>query len=246
MWKWLKNLFKKKEEKDMSVGSEKQELMTKVINCFEQGAPEFRHDKVDYLVDGVFPGSSTRRTQITISFGLTETSLLPKFLKEYVGLGAKFSEDFKPYLSRLGKVPLARDSKLEALLKKAAREDRVYTALIETYFYEKYFVKALGWAKENGFTEYLSILVILDSFIHSGSMLDFLRKRFPENVPIKGGDEKNYIKQYLQVRVSWLKNHSDKTLRRIWTRPQFYLDLVNKNNWNLDQLPIYPNGVKVS
>lgn len=245
MWKWLNNLFSRK-EKTMTEFEEKRALITKIINCFEQGRPEFQHDKVDFLKDGVFAGSLTRQIQITISYGLVQTGLLPSFLKDYVNLNAKFSEEFRPYLPKLPQQSLVKDGRFEALLKRAAREDKVYTDLLEAYFYQIYFAKAVAWWKDNGFKEYLSLAVIMDSQIHSGSMLLFLRKRFPEPTPIKGGNEKRYIEQYLEVRRDWLKNHSDATLKKLWTRPQFYINELEKGNWDLATLPISPNGVKIT
>ena len=245
MWDWIiNNLFSHK-EKTMILFEEKRALITKIINCFEQGRPEFQHDKVDFLKDGVFPGSLTRQIQYTLSWGITQTSAMPLFLKDYVNLNAKFSEEFREYLPKLSQQSLVKDGKFEALLKRAAREDKVYTNLMEDYFYKVYFSKAVTWWKDNGFKEYLSLAVIMDSQIHSGGMLPFLRERFPEPTPIKGGNERIYIKQYLQVRRDWLKNHSDSTLKKIWTRPQFYINELEKGNWNLSELPIFPNGVKL-
>jgi len=248
MLDWLENLFKKVNTETVKVNTQSKTRKTiiKILNCFEQGSPEFRHDKVDYLKDGVFPGSSERQVQITISYGLVQTGILPVFLKEYSDLGAKFSNDFKPYLPKLKLQSLTKDAKFEALLKRAAREDKVYTDLLESYFDKYYLGRADEWAKENGFKESLSILIIADSFLHSGSILPFLRKRFPEKTPINGGSERRWIEQYIAVRRDWLKNHSDPILRKIWTRPQFYLDQITKGNWDLKIFPIKPNGIIIN
>ena len=63
----------------------------------------------------------------------------------------------------------------------------------DDFFDKRYFQPAMQWADTNEFTLPLSALVIYDSFIHSGSILDFLRKRFPEVPPAKGGNEKTWI-----------------------------------------------------
>ena len=78
MWGWLKNLFSRK-DKSMTEFEEKRALITKIINCFEQGKPEFQHDKVDFLKDGVFSGSQTRQIQLTLSWGITQNSAMPSF-----------------------------------------------------------------------------------------------------------------------------------------------------------------------
>jgi len=217
-------------------------LIVKFLNCFEQGAPQFKHDAVDVLKDGVFPGSSARVAQVTISYGLTQNSHLPEFLADYVALKSKYSEAFRPYLSKIKVQGLGSDAKFISLLKAAAREDTKYTKLLEDYFYKYYFSRGLAWFTANGFKTPLGLAITEDSFLHSGGMLDFLRAKFPA-VP-KNGDE-IYFKQYITVRRDWLKNHSDHTLRKLWTRPQFYLDLVNKGDWNLSSGAYYPNSVKV-
>ena len=72
----------------------------------------------------------------------------------------------------------------------------------------------------------------------------FLRKRFPEKPPVKGGDEKTWIKQYVDVRHQWLKNHSKKILQNTIYRTQCFKTQIQNNNWNLDQ-PVRANGVNV-
>jgi hypothetical protein len=49
---------------------------------------------------------------------------------------------------------------------------------------------ACEWFKKNGFTLPLSMLVIYDSYIHSGGIRNDLRKRFAEWVPAEGRNEK--------------------------------------------------------
>lgn len=226
----------------MELSKEKRGLIVKFLNCFEQGKPYFQHDKVDTLPDQVFPGSSKRVKGITISYGLTQNSHLFEFLTDYSKLEGKYSDDFKPYLSKIKVVSLANDVKFKDLLKKAAREDSKYTELLEDYFYRYYLNPALSWCDKNGFVTALSAAIVADSYLHSGSTPVFLRNRFPAT-PKDG--EKVWITQYITVRRDWLKNHSDPVLRSIWKRPQFYLDLVNKGDWGLNSDVYYPNSVKV-
>lgn len=226
----------------MDILKDKAPLIVKFLNCFEQGKPEFQHDKVDLLPDQVFPGSSKRVKGVTISFGLTQNSHLFEFLTEYVSLNSRYSEAFRPYLNKIKKQSLAGDKNFISLLIKAAREDKAYTLLLEDYFYRYYFSEGAKWFIDNKFSTPLALAIIEDSFLHSGGILDFLRKRFPAS-PKDG--EKLWISQYITVRRDWLKNHSDPTLRNTWTRPQFYLDLVNKGDWDLSQSIYYPNGVKI-
>lgn len=243
MWGWIKNLFKSKTVDDSEY---KKGIIRKIINCFEQGKPEFQHHKIDNFRDGVFPGSSARQLQVTVSYGLTQTGVLPEFIKEYISIGGKFANQLKPYADKVAKVSLSNDLNFQNILKKAALEDKTYVDLIEDYFDRKYLNKALKWSSDNGFKTWLGKAVIADSFIHSGSILPFLRNRFPDKTPANGGEETKWLMAYLTVRKEWLKNHSDPILKKLWTRPQFYINELVRGNLELDKFPITPNGVKVN
>lgn len=104
----------------------------------------------------------------------------------------------------------------------------------------------MKWADNNGFSQTLSALVIYDSFIHSGSIPIFLRKRFPASVPADGGNEKDWIAEYVGTRDSWLRNHSNQLLRKTVYRTNCFQHEIVRNNWDLSQLPISANGVNVS
>ncbi|HEY6363703.1 MAG TPA: chitosanase [Candidatus Binatia bacterium] len=70
----------------------------------------------------------------------------------------------------------------------------------DEFFAKRYFQPAMGWADQNGFTQPLSALVVYDSFTHSGSVPEFLRKRFAERVPAREGIEKTWVQQYVDTR----------------------------------------------
>jgi chitosanase len=95
-----------------------------------------------------------------------------------------------------------------------------------------------------GMKEALSMLVIYDSQIHSGGIPSFLRQRFPELPPSKGGDEKAWIAAYVKVRHQWLSTHSRKILQKTIYRTQCFLNQIKNNNWDLSQVVI-ANGVRV-
>ncbi|PPK73905.1 glycosyl hydrolase family 46 [Methylobacter tundripaludum] len=113
-------------------------------------------------------------------------------------------------------------------------------------FYKSYFQPAMKWADDNGFTLPLSALVIYDSFIHSGSIPAFLRKRFDEMPPKKEGDEKTWISEYVNVRQNWLATASNPALHPTVYRTQCFNNEIARNNWDLSLLPINANGVHVS
>ena len=98
---------------------------------------------------------------------------------------------------------------------------------VEELFFEKvYFNQAASWFTTNGFTTLLSLMVIFDSYIHSGGILGFLRNRFPEYSPNIGGDEKIWITQYVATRYAWLTNYETPETRASKYRTQTLKDLI--------------------
>ena len=108
-----------------------------------------------------------------------------------------------------------------------------------------YWKPAYDWFVNQGFKENLSLLVIYDSFIHSGTILDFLRKKFSEVPPVKGGNERKWIEEYVTARKTWLAGHSNRILRNTVYRPNCFLKCIADDNWTLDK-PVLANGVTVN
>ena len=140
---------------------------------------------------------------------------------------------------------LAKSDSFKALLKRAG-SDPVMQEAQDTIFAAETWDPAQRWFDENGFTLPLSMLVIADSFLQSGSMLQFLRNRFREGPPAKGGREKVFITDYTYVRNNWLSGHPNRAIHNSAYRTRCYLAQINSENWNLDSLPIVMNGVRVA
>ncbi len=156
-----------------------------------------------------------------------------------------FSESLRPFVDRIGVEPLADNSEFKRLLKDAGA-DPVMRQTQDVFFDRRYFQPAIDWASRMGFTLPLSALVIYDSQIHSGGILGFLRKRFPEKPPVSGGDEKTWITQYVNARHAWLANHSNEILRRTVYRTNCFKTEIGRDNWKLTILPINANGTAVA
>src|SRR5262245_26176592 len=103
----------------------------------------------------------------------------------------------------------------------------------------------MRWAEQNGFQRALSDLVFYDSFIQRGGILDVLRARFSERPPAQGGDEQRWIRQYVDVRDNWLRNHHRPAVRASAYRTRDLRREIARDNWDLALLPINANGVKV-
>lgn len=223
------------------ISSGKKALMRKVINVFENDS---QSPNTDYSTIYIYPDGPNERRQLTLGFGITEYGTMKKLVQIYINDGGKFSDEFKPFVDKIGKSALVDNLTFRALLKKAAKEDQIFRSAEDKIFEDKYFAPALNFFEKNGFSKPLSLMVILDSYIHSGSIPDFLRSRFPASVPAKGGSEKEWIEQYTDVRHNWLANHSRKILRGTIYRTRFFKTQMAANNWELDP-PFIVNGVKI-
>jgi chitosanase len=163
----------------------------------------------------------------------------------YVNKGGLFSAQLKPYLPKIGVTPLTGDATFKQLIKDAGKKDPIMRQTQDEFFDKRYFTPAMNWADGLGFTLPLSALVIYDSFIHSGHVPDYLRKRFSEKTPNNGGNEKNWIKQYVDVRRNWLATHSNALLHKTVYRMDCFKNEIARNNWDLSMLPINAHGVDV-
>lgn len=216
-----------------------EQFIKQVLLAFEQSRTSIKYDAIYTWDDG--PGN---KKQITLSFGITEYGNLKSFIEQYCQQNGKYSKDFKPYLPLIGQQPLVANNNFINLLKEAA-QDTVMQQCQEKAFNSMYITPALEWCSKSNIVLPLSKTVIADSFLQSGSILSLLRNRFSEKIPAKGGDEKEWIKSYCLTRKDWLSKHSRKVLNKTVYRMDFFLSLIQKNDWSLDQQIYNANGVKV-
>jgi chitosanase len=204
------------------------------LNVFETGSPEGDYSNVSIYKDG---GGGA---YYQITYGASQTTQdgnLDKLLYRYVDAAADDSAVaamIQRYLPTKDNRSLYTNDSFIAALKRAGNEP-LMQKLQDEFFDEVYFIPAYKRFKENGFTLPLSMLVIYDSFIHSGGILSFLRKRFSAVPPAKGGDEKEWIQSYVDTRRRWLANHSNKVLRNTVYRMDTMLDCIKDDNWMLEK-----------
>lgn len=214
------------------------------LNVFETGKSEGDYSNVSIYKDG---GGGA---YYQITYGASQTTQdgnLDKLLYRYVDAAADDSAVaamIQRCLPTKDNRALYKNNSFIAALKRAGQEP-LMQQLQDEFFDEVYFVPAYKWFKENGFTLPLSMLVIYDSFIHSGGILSFLRKRFSAVTPVKGGDEKEWIQSYVDTRRSWLANHSNKVLRNTVYRMDTMLGCIKADNWMLEKA-YKANGVTIS
>lgn len=211
-----------------------------IVNVFETGTIHGEYDQVVVYNDG-----KNNSRQITYGRSqTTEQGNLKSLIEMYIQKNGVFSADFQNYISKIGKTPLCDDKDFKSLLRKAAREDVIMRTAQDDFFDLIYYMPAVHFFEGNGFTLALSLLVIYDSQIHSGGVPAFLRNRFSETPPIKGGDEKAWIKAYTKARHEWLSTHPKKLLQATKYRTQCFLTQIKNDNWDLS-LPVVANGTRV-
>lgn len=218
-----------------------------VVNAFETGSAKGDYGELVKYKDYTDP--VTKQLMVQITYGRSQTTEfghLKELLQDYVNVNGMFANDIRPYLSRLGKQPsLAGETVFCDALIKAGKQDPVMKKCQDDLFDVKYYQPAYQWFLDNGFTLPLSMLVIYDSRIHSGGILSFLRKRFSTNVPVNGGDEKEWIGNYVDVRGKWLATHSNPILRNTTYRTDCFSKQIDTDNWDLSQ-PMKANGVSIA
>lgn len=211
-----------------------------VINVFETGKSEGNYSSVVVMKDG-----TNRSRQITYGRSqTTEQGNLKTLIEMYIAKEGLFATQFTPFLPLIRVVPLADDAVFKALLKDSAKNDPIMRRCQDEFFDELYYQPAEQFFKSNKFTLPLSMLVIYDSFIHSGGVPSKLRQLFPERTPRNDGDEKAWIQAYVQTRHNWLLNHGNKLLPQTVYRTQCFLDQINTDNWDLKKA-VMANGVRI-
>ena len=225
----------------MNLSTEQKSLIERVINCFETGQPDG-----DYSAISIYRDGPHNIRQITYGRSqTTEYGNLRKLVAMYVEANGKYSNDLKPYADRIGSTPLTDDQPFRNLLRQAGKQDPTMRRIQDRFFDQIYFQPAMAWADSEGLSLALSALAIYDSFIHSGSILWVIRQKFPESTPAHGGDEKTWVRQYLEARNQWLSEHPRPAVRASAYRTRDLLAQVQANNWTLEQVPIIANGSKV-
>lgn len=217
------------------------ENIIKILNIFEQGTAENLYDRIYFYHDG-----TGNKIQTTLSRGFTECGgSLWEVIKRYKDKGGKNGDLLLSYKPNSCKEILPNDRKFINLLIESSKSEKIMRDAQDEVYDEVYWKRGQKWFDNNKFTLPLSMAVIQDSFLQSGTMLDFLINRFREKTPKNSGNEKRWIEDYVNVRHNWLKNHSRKVLNNTIYRTRFFKEQIENNNWNLDKFPLKINGVYI-
>jgi chitosanase len=211
----------------------------RILNYVETGSQQGNYGLISIFDDG--PNGIKQ-----ITYGRSQTTEfgnLRSLVDFYIKNNGKLSVQLIPYLDSLGRRSLVKDEKFIDLLKEAA-EDPIMIKTQDEFFDLFYWKRAESFFNSNGFKLPLSMLVIYDSYIHSGRILTFLRKAFAEVPPSAGGNEKKWIEEYLKARHTWLRNHPNFALVKSSYRTRDMLRAITEENWMLDK-KYFCNGEEI-
>jgi len=223
------------------VNADLKNKINRMLNVFENdsGSPE-----TDYTTIYLYHDGNNQRRQVTLGRGFTDDGgNLKSVVTNYISKAGKYSDNFKKYVGAFGKGTLDDNKEFMALLVKASKEDQLMKDAQDETFDAKYWTPAFKFFTDNGFKKPLSMAVIMDSYLHSGSILSFLRNRFSASVPAKGGDEKVWIEEYVRVRRQWLVSRG-KPLSNTIYRADFFIVQMKKGNWDFN-CPLVANDRKL-
>jgi chitosanase len=212
------------------------DFIQRIVNVWETGKEDFNVSTLYFLDDG--PGDIK---QITIGSGITEWGNLKTVVSRFSV--KKPEHRIGDYIHSIGKISLVDCNDFMMLLKDAVKT-KEWKDSYTSVFDEAYWTAAKKFFSNNLFSYDLSMLVIYDSFLQSGGMRKEIRNRFREVTPINGGNEKEWIFQYLNARKNWLTNHSNRDVINSVYRVKDMLRELNEENWSLEN-PVKANGAIV-
>lgn len=218
----------------------KKQKIQQIVNAFETGNAQGDYGNISIFNDG-------KNGAKQLTYGKSQSTSeghLQDLFKKYVASNGKYAKEISVCLpwSKTSSQWWTNKDFLNAI--KKAGTDPIMIQCQDEFFDEKYWNPSQKWAESNGFNNNLARLVIYDSFIHSGGILDFLRKRFAAATPKNGGSEEEWVTQYVNVRHQWLANHSNKILRNTIYRTNDMKRAISAKDWNLD-LTFVANGIKI-
>jgi len=194
-----------------------------------------------------------------ISYGVHQSTdrsnSLDSIVKRYIELGGTYATQLQPFLPYLAanksaaeppKGPWSQETKdLISVLKAAGSDPKMQVAQSDV-FDRDYFMPAVNISKQIGLTKPLSLLVVYDTCIHSGSGgVGNIRSRLPEASPANGGEEKAWVKAYINARRTWLSGNKNPLVQKCVYRQDAMLELIKADNWDL-VLPFSCRGVKIA
>ena len=163
------------------------------------------------------------------------------------GANSEFGDKFKAYLDRLQAkdLTLDYDNDFRQLLSRAGK-DPVMQSIQDQFFERVYFEPAVTSAGGPGIQSPLGLAVVYDSSVYGsfGLIRDRVNVKLygPSATPPSRIDEKEWIKEYVSDRRSWMENHPNPLIRPMVYRMDVFKQLIDSENWGL-VAPVIVRGV---
>lgn len=214
-------------------------LMFSVIRIYETGMPVGDYGKVSVRADG--PGGVRQ-----ISYGVCQFAqywTLGTVLQSYLDQQGTYSKELKPYAKLFndyyktkkltsGFTSLPNDMFFRNFLSMAGQQDPVMRKVQDDIYKRLFFDPAYHFFLAEGFTYPLSLLVLFDTFVHTGpNSMPLIRLKFKEPTPAFGGEEKKWIKGFIEAKRDYLLN-IPKLVKTVY-RMDTFANAVANNNWEL-------------
>jgi len=210
-----------------------EQKINKLLNIFETDSPLGNYSCVAVTKDAPDGESQISYGRIqSAEFGSLERLLL-NYSHEKQAL---YSMLIQPFIKHIGQNLLHKDIEFKKLLKLAGTDPAMQRCQ-DKLVGDKYFYPAKSWCARNNYELPLTVLVVFDSYIHSGRMLPFLLV----NVKTPKTNEKKWITEYCVVRLNWLKNHVVPLLNKTVYRPECFLNQIKLENWDLSKIINFRN-----
>ncbi len=233
----------------MSITKEQKRVIDSVLSINETGKlpSATAYSTVTILRDGA--GISYGKHQSTDRSGSLDAIVM-----RYLDLNGSMASSFDPYLAKLNanfttKVdPANPPADVKALMKLLADagKDPLMQRAQDEIFDENYWLPVVNRCQAMKLVLPFTYLALYDTCIHSGpGRIDSLRKVFPERPPATGGDEKAWVRAFLNSRYSWLKNYPNPLVQRSAERVTAILKIAAADNWTLATPLTYRFGVVI-
>ena len=206
-----------------------------IVSVFETGRPEGRYDAFVILADGA--GISAGKKQ-----GTDRSDVFDAIINGYIARGGQYGPQLGRYVGRLARnestlvdpnhwprwVYELRDVFV------AAAQDPVMRQVQDDVFDRMFWQPAVAKVEELGLRTPLAYAVIFDTMIHSGPRgVGWMRRRFAAKPPAGGGDERLWLRDYVQARRHWLATHPKTALHATVYRMDLFAKLIREGNWAL-------------
>lgn len=221
----------------MPVTANQKRVIDSVLSINETGKlpTPGAYSTVTVLADGA--GISYGKHQSTDRSGSLDSIVL-----RYLDKQGALSDRLRPFLADLNanfsakvdpKNPPQAVKDLMTVLVEAGKDPLMQQAQDEI-FDEQYWLPCVQRGAAMKLVTPLAYLALYDTCIHSGpGRIDTLRKAFKEKPPATGGDEKAWVRAFLNARATWLKNHSNPIVQKTADRVTAILKIADAGNWDL-------------